>query len=539
MHPSVRKSIRSVVLTLLIGSLPVLAADAPANQDAIAKIFQSAIANINAAKARQDAAQKRAAGLTGPAKAQADNDAQQAALDVQDALTNDFIPFVQYLSNGPTFRSLLSDLEQQRIDKPAGAPSATSGGTSPVSKGSVPSIFGFFVEHGGLTESTNNTLVTFQGNVANVIKAIGQSDYLKSWIDPNSPMLLKAVQHVTGSVTFDTSQGGSSGQFTGSTRQLAGASAHIDLYNKRDPRDPAYYRTWNTLLAASRGSLANSLNSLMVAIMNYTDPATGASPFGNWRASARQAIAMASPDQVAAVVASEANAFQRLFGNVPALQPSFRAATDALNAYANSRRDQLEKIAKSPTLAFEYTFTRQFPEAQTLDSMATAAAVTSATGNNLPNLSNVTLVGAIGFGKSPNAPELTTNFGATLFTNLPAVSSAGTIRDFRFSAEFDVPLRAIENIGTPTLSASYLLLDLLEKPLGSPVMVNGKSVGTTGIINLFQAKISISAGSSGVKIPISFTYCNRTELNTEADKRATIGVTYDFDSLFSKTKSGS
>ena len=100
----------------------------------------------------------------------------------------------------------------------------------------------------------------------------------------------------------------------------------------------------------------------------------------------------------------------------------------------------------------------------------------------------------------------------------------------------DVPLRDIQNIGTPSLSVSYLLLDLVEKPLGAAVTVNSKPVGTPGIVHLLQGKLTISVKNSGIKIPISFTYSNRTELNTNKEKRGTIGITYDLDSLFAKPK---
>jgi hypothetical protein len=43
---------------------------------------------------------------------------------------------------------------------------------------------------------------------------------------------------------------------------------------------------------------------------------------------------------------------------------------------------------------------------------------------------------------------------------------------------------------------------------------------------------------SGVKIPISVTATNRTELNTEKDVRGSIGITLDLDTLMS-TLSGS
>lgn len=81
-----------------------------------------------------------------------------------------------------------------------------------------------------------------------------------------------------------------------------------------------------------------------------------------------------------------------------------------------------------------------------------------------------------------------------------------------------------------------MYLHLLEEPLGQQVMVNGVAVTRTGGIGFFQSKLTIPAADSVVKIPISFTVANRTELIKEKDVRGTIGVTFDFDSLFSKSK---
>jgi len=526
---------------LLFGSPDLSrAADAPADKDAVRKIFLSSITNIKAAKQRHAEATTRAASLTGLQKATAKEEANQAALDAQAFVTTNMIPYVQFVTGGAVYRSLLSDLEEKRLDKQTEAAGGTSGGTSPVSRGSVPSLLGFAVEHGGLLESTKDTLVTFRGNAANFVKALSQSDYIKSWIDPDSPLVIQGLQRLSFAVSFDTSQGDAPGVFTGRAQQFAGASAHIDIYNHRDPRHPAYYRSWNDLVAGSGVALANSLNALLAQLRNYTGPARGTRPYETWRTAAQAAIASASADQVEAVVLKQAEEFRRIFGTVPALQPFFRNAANALSAYAEQRRHGLDKTAKSPIASVEYNFARQLPEAKTLNSMATGATSTSPVGGiTLPDFSSVTFIGAMSFGRSTQAPELTGNATLTFFNSHRQGSTAGSLRDYRLTTQLDVPLRDIPNIGLPRLSVSYLFLSLLENPLGAKVTVDGKEIGTTGNIHLFQAKLNIAVKNSGVKIPISFTYSNRTELKTEKEKRGTIGITYDFDSLLARPKGGS
>jgi hypothetical protein len=56
--------------------------------------------------------------------------------------------------------------------------------------------------------------------------------------------------------------------------------------------------------------------------------------------------------------------------------------------------------------------------------------------------------------------------------------------------------------------------------------------GTTGNIAIGQLKLT-AGGGSAVTVPLSVTYSNRTELIASPTWKAQIGVSYDFDSLFS------
>lgn len=59
---------------------------------------------------------------------------------------------------------------------------------------------------------------------------------------------------------------------------------------------------------------------------------------------------------------------------------------------------------------------------------------------------------------------------------------------------------------------------------------------TKGDIALGQLKLTVPMKGSGVKIPISLTIANRTELIKESDVRGNIGITFDLDSIFAKLK---
>ena len=71
---------------------------------------------------------------------------------------------------------------------------------------------------------------------------------------------------------------------------------------------------------------------------------------------------------------------------------------------------------------------------------------------------------------------------------------------------------------------------------GSGIVLPGtaaKLLGTKGNIGIIQGKLSIPVNDV-VKIPISVTWSNRTELINEKDIRGQVGLTFDLDSLFKK-----
>jgi len=180
-------------------------------------------------------------------------------------------------------------------------------------------------------------------------------------------------------------------------------------------------------------------------------------------------------------------------------------------------------------VSFEYSDVQQ----TAADAPATISTGTVSPPVSIPNLSNFNVISGLYF---VAGSQFTLNAGATIFNSLPSGSKAVRVRDYRVSGQFDVPLPEIANVGKPTLSFSGMYLHLLAEPLGEQVKVNDVAVSRTGGIAFFQSKLTLPVKDSGVKIPISFTVANRTELIKEKDVRGTIGVTFDFDSLFSKPK---
>lgn len=411
--------------------------------------------------------------------------------------------------------------EEQRVDKHVTESGSAGGNGSAVSTGSVPWLFGFALEHGAVTQSVENNNIVFRGNVASVASALKNKDYIQSYVNLHSEnALIRNIAATSFCVSFRTNDGGQ-GKST-----LAGYSFHYDIYNHRDPRDSRWDSKW-TLARSKMVTVPNASGALRDLLKNNFP-----TEFSNWKQRAETTIrslpATAADSEIRTTVKAIADELLGIVGNSKDALAVVESVAAALAEQEKAKNDVISTINHSPIVSFEYSNVQQ--TAADAPTTISSAAVTPPT--TIPNLSNFNVITGMYF---VAGSQFTLNAGATTFNSLPA-GKTGRVRDYRVSGQFDVPLPEISSVGKPTLSFSGMYLHLLEEPLGEQVKVNDVAVTRTGGIEFFQSKLTIPAKDSGVKIPISFTVANRTELIKEKDVRGTIGVTFDFDSLFSKPK---
>jgi hypothetical protein len=128
--------------------------------------------------------------------------------------------------------------------------------------------------------------------------------------------------------------------------------------------------------------------------------------------------------------------------------------------------------------------------------------------------------------------DLTAHLGGSWFDDIrPGMS--GRFRDARVGGEAKVKLRDLALYGTPTLSFAGLYTYLHQQPLGlGLVAFNAAEIKAKGHLGLFQVKLEFPAANNTIRIPLSFTYSNRTELIKESQVRGQIGFTLNMDGLF-------
>ncbi len=490
-------------------------------------ILRSVIINIRAQK--RIAAQCAAEGKTSVA--------EQHRLSIGPNVTDNGALFLEVLG----YRQSLSDLEEKRFDKQVGAStSGAAGTTSLTTKGTVPSLLGFAVENGAMTRSVSGTNVTFRAVPWDVVKALAHHDYIQSYPQPQPGTLAGLLSQVSLAVSFDASRGNNGGStpgansstpvLTGDKQQVSGYAFHYQILNWRDPRDIRYANLWTALRQKRGTDLANRLNELYALLRAGTDargnPAPWVAEFEAWRKDTIAKLEAASVDDVEKVIAAQVQPLKKILEAHVDLQPQVKLAAGSLSDYFLNRNTEIQKITKSATLAFDYSVLRQ---ANTNGTVPVGMGATLP--SSLPDLSNFKLIFNKGF---LDGPELTANLAFTVFNSLPAGSTAGRLRDAQGSLQLDVPLPEILNTTNLVLSFSGQYVRLLEQPLGAPAIVNTKQVTTKGNIGLAQAKLTVPVKGTGVQIPVSITWSNRTELILEKEVRANIGLTFDLDKLFSK-----
>jgi hypothetical protein len=405
------------------------------------------------------------------------------------------------------------EAEEARTDKQVGATDANAGSTSLTTKGSVPSILGFAVENGALTKTTSGTTITFRGNPVGIIKALGKTDFIQSYDEEANDRATHLLRKFSFSLSFDANRGSMPGTFTGDLQQVSSYSFRYDIINKRDPRNQEYKKDWDAFLTGAGQPLADQLQTSLVGLTNLgqNPPVAGwkDASLEEWYEKADQALSNAAIADVEAT-------FKEMLSQVPLGKLSLDTKNEIskldlrFKAYLQTREAILEKVSKASILTFEYTSNRQI---------------------NAPNLSNFKLIAETGFGRRV---DLTTNASFTIFNTIPGGSNLNRVRDFSISTQIDVRTGQLGGLGMLILSLSGKYARLMEDatvPDSGTPMTN-----TKGDIVLGQLKVTVPVKGTGVKIPISLTIANRTELIKESDVRGNIGITFDLDSIFARLK---
>jgi hypothetical protein len=450
------------------------------------------------------------------------------------------------------FKDFVQRLESSRADKQTGAASAGTGGTSPIAQGPVAKVLSVAAEYGALTQTVSKQVVTVRGNLAGLPSALVQQDIFPYCVGAErtrgycvDKSMLGILKRFSFAVSFDPSRPQTlAGQadtskpaagdaqpvtFTGSSREISAISARVEIWNKRDTSTPEFADAWRKKVPEAMNKVSTELltaGDLVVDVMALKT-------FDAWTKASIIAVRDAKKDR-AKVIAALSSSLSRLVtlasdrtDGVPQFD---QRVSDALAAYSRfflAQDDLIEPLATKHVLAFEFTNARPALQAST---------------------SNYRVILDYPLSKST---KVVANGAVTFYNSVPAGQTiVKKYRDAQAGVELDHSLGNLAIVGPAIFSAAgyfqyqhapALLQVDPSKPLDGISFIGlssdaKKIFATTGNIWLLQAKLSLVSSGSSVKVPVSVTWSNRTELIDKAVLRGQIGISYDLDSVFAGLK---
>jgi hypothetical protein len=431
----------------------------------------------------------------------------------------------------------LVDLMAVRVDTQLGSPSQSSGSTSLATKGAVPAILGFAVEHGALTRDVNGTVVTFRASPAGLVKALQGEGLLDMYRDYEQSAGFRFASRFSLAASFDTSRGETPNSLLADEQQLSAWSVRVVAYDTRDPRGRKYYDFWTTLAHEQGAVLQDVRRRLVEAFGRWPGFTTWQSAFtsrviaevdGPWESSARGDAATQRAATTMTRILDEELPKLAALGTPPAdVAPALDAYVSNLTQVVTFRNDVYAYALKGSIATFDWTTARD---------------------PNLPDLYTLTGVYEGSFGKQ-RLTDVTANAAVSFYASEVGGRS---LKDFAFTAQLDKPLGSVAEIPfvlTASFKWQYLPEDVpvpasalvtsvtedisaMPAPLPTATVMAGAAIAPKGHLVLGQAKLTIPL-KGGAKIPLSVTLANRTELITEKKviARANFGVTFDLDAF--------
>jgi hypothetical protein len=392
----------------------------------------------------------------------------------------------------------LADVEESRVDEQLGSTSSTSGSTNLVSKGGIPAIFALAVENGALTQSVSGTTFTFRGTPAGIVDALRNKGFADLLPAERTPW----TRRVSFSASFDASRGNPDGGalFTGDRQQLSQWTARYEIVNRRDLGDPRYRVLFEQNLASNAADLAAA--ELSVAQTFTRDQA-----LKEWAARLDESVVAGGTD-VDAIRAALRRGFEQFprerIGDTT--RGTLTSAGGVFTRLVDTRAAILNRIAQGLIVTLEYANDRP------------------ATG---PDLSALKFIAAQG-----GPMELTANASIAFYHDEPALG-VGKVKHFEASGQVDLPLSRGSAFGNYVISVAARVAREQHDPATPPDLLAtaGGATIATG-----QIKLTIPIPNNGIRIPLSISFANRTELIREKIVRANVGITYDFDALFARLR---
>jgi hypothetical protein len=415
----------------------------------------------------------------------------------------------------------LVTLMEARADKQVGATPGSSGSTSLAMKGLVPDILGIAVENGALNREVSGTTVTFRTKPMGIIKSLQGRGLLDTYSDYSTHDAARFASRFSASASFDTSRGPSAGTLTAGDQQLTTWSVRYEVFNGRNPAAAHYVGLWKALARNSTAYLA-AANAVDAALNGWAE-------FRKWQDDLTSDVdtnvdsPWAANKNTGAAAARFKTILEAALPKLESLPNQPDAVTKAIDDYVA----QLTIVQKGIDKIYEFAGTGPL---LTFD-------WTTARDAQLPDLYTATGILEAALGASRKT-DLTLNVAASFYRSRPEAASRA-FKSFDVTAQLEHPLGGAFLLPLATVAISGRYSHLPNDTLVPTTATSGgdQSAGAMtalapkGNIGIVQAKLTVPIKGSGIKVPLSITASNRTELIKEMDVRASFGITFDLDTF--------
>lgn len=446
-----------------------------------------------------------------------------------------FADYVSAKTARADFVVLLQDIEQLRMNKQVGSSAGGTGVTSLVSNVAAPAVIGLGVEYGSILQSTTGNVTTLRANLLGVSRMLLGAEQF-----PYCPVIDQAsctpasrwLRRFSGSSSFENiNSSATTGAATvpgtatptavdlfGNGFRMLSWGARFDITHN-DPSDPAYIGRYQQTISNLRGSQTPAALASAIAGL-FSDP--NIMPvYQAWQV---ETVAILQSATKAEFKKKLGQQLDTLIDKLGALNAGFFGKVVALRRASEnylSERDSLLQDIQSNKLSVEYT---------------------NLHAQNQPTTSNIRFI----YSHQPSAAPtlITANAAITWYNTLPTGTTTGRLRDVQAAGQLDRRLGVIPNLGNAVATFAGYYQWMKEDALlmigpgnvapGSGIVLPGTAatlLGTKGNIGVVQGRLTLPINTT-IKIPISVTWSNRTELINESDTRGQVGITLDIDSLF-------
>ena len=426
-------------------------------------------------------------------------------------------------------------IEDARTDKQLSAPTTSSeASTGLTSKGAVPAILGFAVEHGALTRTADTTSVTFRGNAIGWLDLLKGQEFIAAYDDDSG--FVRQLRRLSYSLTFRTNAEEPDDTVARPTtedveqaaddagQQLTSFSVRITLLDQRDPR-----RKDNR---ASAQKFMDGAGADLLSATALFDPVLTSVEYADWMTRTRLALtepSLTSADLERILYARLEILRQQMIAKIPDFDTLLARLVKAFATFESSRVGYFKTLQERFVLAAELVRNRAVDQPHTWTGRAIA--------QGKPGTTNWDITGNFAITYQDSGTAL-----------VPDPVETGGLRDVQMAFLAERPLggacpcvSAGSGVGRPVFGVEYLGRYLTDKAVvrfaGHDFTVDREPGTDSAWIHALQARITIPVKGSGIKIPFSVSYANRTELLKEKRTfRAHFGLTLDMDVLFAAVR---